>query len=329
MKFSFLIRLGFFSISSISIATASMIPLSIVILVRPVHAGEAEVARFQEEFPRASRFLEKRFSQMRGGFQYSEQIEPSKNQFRVSEVEFSIDNSNRKSITTFPKGFDQQKWKEVICVNSNYTFLLERKWDKADYLLKSVNRGKNSSISFDGGYGRFLKSPYCLVGSPMAEIIQSKNYRVVLANSVQVDNRDLVEVALEFGGTTRYSAKVLFDPAIGWAIRKSEVILADMNNVKISTIVDYDNNSDKIPVTTRVVCTDIDSKQKICNFHSCDFKPTPASEFEPTFFGLPDLGTEESSRSRQNTALWLGGLALCGLIISYIIKKMATRNKSQ
>jgi hypothetical protein len=309
------------------IVTAIINLLSIVCMAGFAQAGEAEVIRFQNEFPEASRSLEKRFQQVRGRLQYSEQVEPFKNQFRTTEVDFAIDHENRKSVTFWPRTIDQQKREDVLCVNIRNTFQLERKGDAADYLLKVIKKGKNSSISFDGGYGRFLKSPYCLVGRSMANIVKSNNYKIISAKTCNIDNKELVEVEMEFGGPPRYPAKILFDPSIGWAIRKSEVVLTDFNKVKIVTNIDYKDGFGGLPIPTEINCIDIDSKQKKCHFLSCVFEPTANSEFEPAFFGLPDLDSSDSSNARQSYAPWLASLAVVGLVISFVIRKMATRTK--
>jgi hypothetical protein len=290
-------------------------------------AGDAEVTRFIKEFPAASRSLEEHFQQIHGKFQYIEQVEPFKNQFRTNEVVFAIDHDNRKSVSLTPKTSDQQKIEKVICANANSTFQLERKGDAKEYFLKVLKQGKGSSIPFDGGFGRFLKSPYCLLGRSMANIVKTKDYNIVSANLITIDDKELMEVDLEFGNSPRYPAKILFDPSIGWAIRKSEVVLTDFNKVKIVTIIEYKNDSGGLPVPTEITSIDIDSKQKKCHFFSYDFEPTPNEEFEPAFFGLPDLGGGKSSNSRQSYAPWLAALAVGGLIISFFIRKMASRTK--
>ena len=301
-----------------------LIATTIVILMAELSlakAGDAEILRFKSEYPSAVHALKERFSTFRGTFRYSEQGDVAKDRSRAVEVDFAITRNLKKSITHRPAGEGLPRRDEVMCINERDTFRLERKGEAQAYFLKTIQQGKGAALAFDGGYGRFLKSSYCLVGRSLAAVMDKSEYKILSAEPSMVDGHELMRVELEFGKSPRYPATILFDPSMGWAICESEVTLTDMHQIKITTKLNYRRNGGNLPVPTSIECIDIDTKRKKCDFLSIEFGATPARDFELEFFGLPNLNANKTPNGQYWFVLWLAGISFVGLIISYVIRR--------
>ena len=61
-----------------------------------------------------------------------------------------------------------------------------------------------------------------------------------------------------------------------------------------------------------------------CEFVEWRFEPTPENEFKMSYYELPDLAPESMQR-RGTLVYWLVGLAVAGLVLALVIRRVAAR----
>ena len=94
------------------------------------------------------------------------------------------------------------------------------------------------------------------------------------------------------------------------------------NGIAIS--VQYSSMENRL-IPTLVETSDIDGMRRRFEFNSIEFEPTPRSEFTLDFYGLAEAPSDGPAPSRRSWLFWLGGLAVFGFGLAFLLRSLADR----
>ena len=152
-------------------------------------------------------------------------------------------------------------------------------------------------------------------------------YRVISAERLVKDGRDLIEVEFEVGAKApKDRIVIVFDPQADWVIRSSEFRSGNASRLRIVTDVEYGPPRDDVPLPRRVISRDGSGSSSVCEFVDWSFEPTPAAEFTMPYYGLPDLVSKVEKR-RNKLPYWLAGGAVASLLLTLVFRRLSARGR--
>ncbi len=307
--------------------------LVVLLGVSPFSRGGDELAkRFQREYPAAAERLKERFSTARGTCRIRHAAGNPK-VHSVEEADFACDGGFQKvNIRRKIPGDGPMYLEEVLCIGEDYNFkhfYLERLPGSKDYLVAGIDptdSGVPVYSRYMTRFGEFVNARSAILGQPISRLMTLPGYRLMRAESVAKDGRELIKVDFEVevkeAGITQGISAVL-DPDAGWVIRSYEhrTVGSSMPQPGISAIIEYDPPLDGIPLPRRVTIR-MPEDDTTCEFLKWSFERTPLAEFGMPFHGLPDL----ASRARiqeKSPANWLLAIAAGGVVLALILWRLA------
>lgn len=291
-------------------------------------AGQDEIARFRQEYPRAAQRMEAHLAQVRGSCRLSVQRGSSPDRYDVDRATFAADHGLRKVAIDRIRLLGKAKTRvEIIyCVGPNSAFSLRRPAGAEAYSVQGIGSDRQDASAFNSMFGRFLTAPYAILGKPLTQIMALGTFRLVSAEEVEIAGERLFRIDYEIGDTANADKAWLhLDPASGWAIRAGEIQSASLPGAKLAFDVQYGSPIGDLPYPRLVKFIEPDLLKSSCEFEEIAGEPTPASEFTMAFFGLADPTRPQVQSSLGGLVPWLIGLAAPGLIAAYFLRRFAFR----
>ncbi len=278
-------------------------------------AEDAAIESFRAKYAAEGRSSEQSFDNWRGTVEYQESPrDPSSTKLKkTSTMEFAVSGQLKKLVTHYPaepraKSVARD---EVFILDEKQAYTLGKKRDSTDYVLNSIISTDKGVEWFDGGFGRFLAAPCSLLSRRISKILAKSSTRLDSVKVVDYKGQSMVQAEFHYGSAGQSLATVLFDPALGYRVRRSELQIGDLNNVKTISTVDYRVDKSGRVVPTIIECQDLDGNDKKLTFRSVSFGEVPPQEFSPMFFGLPDVSTPNRANTRGYMAWLTGGAVAC------------------
>jgi len=266
-------------------------------------------SRFSREYPAEVGALKREFANVRGSAKLwmvsqGKVGPPNRAQFAMGLEcdKFAFINTKVQSVEV------------VSCRNQARYFQLEKRGEKAGYAITALGDDPASRSSFDAVFGKYLHAAWATLNQDVLNQTALSQFHIVSEREFNESGRDLVEVVFQNGDPAKSLAsfRITFDPALHWAIVRSEASLGGrtMEQFKIT----YDRFASGRIFMKTVHLLDVSHRELVCEFDPTDFAPIPEQEFTLEHYGLKD-----PARKRQvsSTPLILGGLLLAsiGLLI--------------
>jgi hypothetical protein len=180
--------------------------LVVVLGVSPFARGDAELAdRFQREFPAAAKRLKERFSTARGTCRIRKVAPGNPKVDAVEEADFASDHGFQKvNIRRKILGGGSPSYlEEILCIGEDYNFkhfYLERLPGAKKYIVAGIDptdSGVNVYSRYMTRFGEFVNAQSAILGQPISRLMTLPGYRLVGAERVARDGRELVKVDFE------------------------------------------------------------------------------------------------------------------------------------
>ncbi len=278
-------------------------------------ANDAAIESFRAKYATEGSSSEQWFDNWRGTVEYEESPRnPSSTKSKkTSTMEFAVSGQLKKLVTHHPAeprknsaGRD-----EVFILDDKQAYKLGKKQNSTDYVLDSIISKDKGKQWFDGGFGRFLGAPCLLIDRRISKILAKSGTLLDSVKVIDYKGLSMVQAEFRYGSAGQSLATVLFDPALGYRVRRSELQIGDMNNVKIVSTVNYRVDESGRVMPTNIEYQDVDGKNKKLTFRSVSFGAIPPQEFSPMFFGLPDVSASNQDNTRGYMAWLMVGAVVC------------------
>ncbi len=299
-------------------------------LRRTNRASDNPAACFREEYPAAAKRLKERFSTSKWTCRISNVGSKVRND-PPSTAEFALDHGRQKvHVRTKNRGGDARSFFEEVFSTSDFAlspgFRLQRQPGQKNYVLGGLDRDGSDLTNYSKymtRFGRFAKSNYAIWGEEIADLLTDPEYRLLGATRLTKDGRDLIKVVFEIvdgqGAGNKSRVDAVFDPGAGWILRSFEERFDGSAPGDVQTArIEYGAARDGFFLPSKITMSDLDG-DSICDFLAWSFEPTPLSEFEMPFFGLPDLTVRANLKANSVPYYWIGGLAAGGLVIVLVL----------
>jgi hypothetical protein len=289
-------------------------------------AGEAELHRVEAEWPPAARRLSEAFVTVRGKARITSEKLGATGPPLVREAFFAIDRDRKKvELVHYSTGAHPTKLGEVVyCVGEDTAFEVKRRGETHGYTVGGIGTTNEERDSYLTTFGQYFLAPNGVAGISLPQFFAQRAFKILSAEVVEQAGRSLMEVQC-VSGPDRPVSKLTFllDPAAGWSVRSLRLHPIQEPKAVTSYEIEYAVPEGELPIP-RSVKLDRGFARHRCEFTEWDFSPTPASEFNMTHYGLPDMAVPR--RSPYTTALLLAAIAIVAAIAGWLLRRLATRN---
>lgn len=272
------------------------------------------LARFEAEYPAASKQLEDLFRQVKGSCFLWTGARGESKPTHANEASFALDHAYEKVSIKSERG--RGVGESLYCVNPDQVIYLTRLPGTKTFRVAGDGSTALDRSAYVTSFGRFVKAHFASFGQPLSRIMSRPGVRVVGAQFVDkagrpadADEHPLIKIEFEDGTKARKSnTSVTFDPSAGWVVRSSEFRMdGTLQPMRITTDVEYGAFREGVLLPRRVTCRDAGGEASICEFRDWSFEPTPLQEFKPAHYGISNLVAKPGATGGL-LPYWLGGL---------------------
>ena len=314
----------------------------------PGHArgGEAEIARFSDEFPPAAKRLMEAAGRARGTGQVTE-LPPDREPL-VDEFRFANDHGYRK-LELFRErvtGDPDKPW-YVVCLWEGGGYELSWSPETSSYQVAHAGpllpKDFATRFSYSHRFGRFFKAPYSVSGSTVSEILERPETHIAGAEEAIVNGHSCIRVALETvlktGSSIPFEVTVDLAPDLGWAVVGFESQISTMPPSRQN--ITYATTGGDVPELAEVSIIEFlkpglpetSATRWRCRFDSIEHEPTPVEDFSMGHYGLPVIAgpsmepgdVVEDGANGTPRAVWIVGLSVLGLTTSALLWRAGRR----
>ena len=278
----------------------------ILILVNSLilEAGEAELRRVREEYPKASQQIQDRLKQVRGTGHLTVISSARGAEIKQKDLRpidrfftYNVDHGFRKYTSVRTVADAPQNPHVVNCYGTDIGYVLELNRKTNEYAITSRGADLRSRSIFNHVFGKFLDVSFSVAGVvPLASWLENPTCELISAETVRRNGRNLIRLKARWGSLDANSVVVDFDPEMGWVIRSAIRNLEEGGD--FSFIADYAEDGSGLPMPTLVNYINLDGAHITCRFNRSEFAPTPVSEFEIDYYLKPGI----PSKSHDNTS---------------------------
>jgi len=299
---------------------------TVVFLIPPgrCSAGSAEVERFRAEYPAAARRWADHWASLQGRCLLTSQG-PQKGKAVHSAIFAAGGGWKKVTVTpeTKPPG-ELPAIEHVYCKGPNQSFSLMRLAGKTEYEIDDISWDPKDYDDYTRDFGRFLTAPSSVAGTSVLDCGDRADYRL---RSVEPDRADPSLLLLDFVWDTRgtpYRAAVLLDPANAWAIRRTELYVANLPSPMYRAEVDYQGTLNGLPLPKNVRVRDLDGLVYLFEFQEARTDEVAPSEFTMAYYGLPEQSAPPKRPRGRGWTPWAGA-AVIGLVLAWLLRRLAAR----
>ena len=292
-------------------------------LIRGADAGEAEVRRFEKEYPSAARRLIATYDPVRGTYHFA-------GREASLSITAAVDEGRRLEVAHISA--EGVKAEAVTCVAGERTFQVTKGPGESDYQLASLDSADPEVNPFASELDPVLSAPYAIGRFPFIDIVEAPIFHLLGAEAVRDRERDCIEVEFEMvntSGVPPMKGVVLLDPGLGWAIRHAEFGGGPQPGSTQSQEVRYGETQNGVPIPSEVEEVGLDGGVARYTLKEFVFESTPDEQFTLEYYGIPDpdAGEEAPAIERRGTnwLVWIIGTGVVGLILAAVLRRLGRR----
>lgn len=205
----------------------------------------------------------------------------------------------------------------VFCLADDRFFTLSKKQSESGYSVETFGSvpkpGSKPSeykpIDYKIYIGLFLKSAHRYFDSELSRILNPAIIESFEANQIRTDGKNLLRISFKLKADPNQSREFDLEPEFGYRIVRSSS--SYLSRVMDSTKIEYDET---IPYFPKRITQFTPQLEVICEFSDLRFESTPANEFEPGFYGVPNFASETSQSFFHMTILFVSVAAVSLLL---------------
>ncbi|RUL88948.1 hypothetical protein [Tautonia sociabilis] len=205
----------------------------------------------------------------------------------------------------------------VYCVGDRSAFMLVRSVGSPAWVVEGIGTTPSDKARYNSVFGVYAKAHYSLRGTPLSQIVKGPSFVPTDAELIDQNGHEIMRVTAEFGSKVKEYFVIDFDVGMGWVVSsidyRSDFSKGSRIDIKYGDIIDGFYTPELVTIR------DAEGATVECHFSGWTFEPTPESEFNMEYFGLPDLATE-ARRSGRSLTFWFVTLAMTSLIAATILR---------